>query len=108
MMKKTFETIRNNFSTVALFIIATSAVLFSSFSPVITYTGSKTAATEITAAQLTAYTEDSLSYDASDVVDELIGLCFDGINAAEEMEDALASTEEIIKGYTKAEYSVCA
>lgn len=107
-MKKTIETIRNNFSTVALFIIATAAVLFSSFSPVITYSGNEVDATEITAAQLTAYTEDSLSYNAGDVVDELISLCFNGINAAEEMEEALSSTEDIIKGYAKAEYSICA
>ena len=101
------NSIKNNLTTIALFIIAALAVLFSSFSTVILESVSETK--NVSIEQLTVYTEDALSSDAGDAVNELIGLCFDGIKFAEDKEDALNSTEDLTRGgYAKSEYSVCA
>lgn len=97
------KSIINKLSTVALFVIATLAVLFSSFSPVILNSVPETE--EITIEELTEYTENALSSDASDAVNDLIGLCLDSIKFAEDLEDAVHSTEDLtLGGYAKAEY----
>lgn len=112
-MKNTLETvknaIRNNISAITLFTMAAVAVIFSSFSPVIMNSAPATDSEAISAAQLTAYTEDALEMDAGDAVDELIGLCFDGLQFAEDKEDAMLANKDLVRGgYAKSEYSVCA
>lgn len=105
-MKNTIKTIKNNLSSVVIFLFAAVAVVFSSFSPVIMNSLPAEEKETISAAQLTAYTEDALEMDAGDAVNELIGLCFDVLQFAEDKEDALLASEDLVRGgYAKSEYT---